>query len=501
MRERDDDCETAMVRSRLALHKPRASGLILAGTGAFLAFGLSGCATGPNAPGHAEFRTPLPIPPLAESHLDVKGRRVFDLETRSGSREFRPGVRTPTWGINGNHLGPTLRMTRGDRVLIRLRNALTEATTMHWHGMELPAEMDGSPHQLVEPGEVWSPTWSVDQPAATLWYHPHPHGATEHHLYTGLAGFILVDDSQAETLSIPSTYGVDDIPLLVQDVAFDDNGALVRRKPWYNQVGPLGRTILVNGALTPFLEVTRDRIRLRLLNASIARVYNFGLSDDREFDLVATDGGLLAEPHRTRRIQLSPGERAEIVIAVQPGDRVALRSFPQELRSDFANNRFSGGRDTFELMELRARDVLEPSPPVPNRLASIPDPEPEEAERTRHVRVSSRTINGRAMDMARVDARIAAGTVEIWEVEGIAVPHNLHIHGVRFRVLDVDGVAPGPELAGWKDTVYLDPDVVTRLLIRFPHHVSPDVPYMFHCHFLRHEDDGAMGQYLVVPGE
>jgi FtsP/CotA-like multicopper oxidase with cupredoxin domain len=96
---------------------------------------------------------------------------VFDLTAQAGSREFVPGQTTATWGVNGDYLGPTLRARRGEHVQINLHNALDEATTMHWHGMHLPAAADGGPRQMIEPGETWSPSWQIGQPAATLWYH------------------------------------------------------------------------------------------------------------------------------------------------------------------------------------------------------------------------------------------------------------------------------------------------------------------------------------------
>jgi FtsP/CotA-like multicopper oxidase with cupredoxin domain len=459
---------------------------------------LAGCASGPNAPGTAIFHLPLPVPPLVEGRVDAEGRRVFDLEARDGVREFTTGVETETRGINGGHLGPTLRARRGERVRVRLTNHLDEVTTLHWHGMELPPSMDGGPHQMVAPGETWSPEWTVDQPAATLWYHPHPHGATERQVYSGMAGFFLLDDAASDELALPSEYGIDDLPLLIQDVRLDSEGSLVRHAPWYNQVGPLGDIILVNGALTPHVDVHRERTRLRFLNASSSRVFNLGFTDGRSFAVIGTDGGLLPAPHTAKRVQLSPGERAEIVVELSQGDTTVLRSFEQTLGTDFLNHRWAGGNDRFDLLKLRAGPDLEPSPELPARLIHLPEPDLSAVDTTRSFRVSSRTINGLSMDMNRIDARVRPGSVEIWEVEGIAVPHNLHLHGVQFRILDVDGTPPDPLLDGRKDTVYLMPDQVTRILIEFPDTGDDPTPFMFHCHFLRHEDDGAMGQFQVT---
>src|SRR5689334_6639736 len=140
-----------------------------------------------------DFNRRLAIPPLAESHLDGAGRRVFDLNAQAGTTDLGHG-KTRTLGFNGSYLGPTLRATRGEQVLVNIHNGLSRDTTVHWHGMHLPARMDGGPHQPIAPGATWSPQWKVDQPAATLWYHPHPDGATEDQVYQGLAGLFIVDD-------------------------------------------------------------------------------------------------------------------------------------------------------------------------------------------------------------------------------------------------------------------------------------------------------------------
>ncbi|MFC7482675.1 multicopper oxidase family protein [Luedemannella flava] len=221
-------------------------------------------------------------------------------------------------GFNGDYLGPTLRAKRGEEVVVNVHNRLTEATTVHWHGMHLPAEADGGPLRMVDAPGTWSPTWRINQPAATLWYHPHPHGSTANQTYQGLAGMFILDDPATDVAALPHEYGVDDVPVIVQDKNFDGDH-LKGRGGVFGAIGILGDTVVVNGTAAAFLDVTTDRVRLRLLNASNARVYDFGFADNREYDLVGTDGGLLAAPVTTRRVMLSPGERAEIVVAVRPG--------------------------------------------------------------------------------------------------------------------------------------------------------------------------------------
>jgi FtsP/CotA-like multicopper oxidase with cupredoxin domain len=445
--------------------------------------------------GELSFENPLQIPELDEGRMEG-GRRVYELTAAAGTTSFKPGVETPTLGYDGSFLGPTLRMRRGDDVEVRVTNELDEVTTTHWHGMSLPAKADGGPHSPIEPGATWTPRWTVDQPAATLWYHPHPHERTEDQVHRGLAGMVIVDDDEPDVL--PHEYGVDDIPVIVQDRGFRGDGTFEEGRGVATQTGRLGDELLVNGTWDPHLEVTTERVRLRLLNASTARVYDYGFADGRTFQLVGTDGGLLEAPADLDRVQLSPGERAEVVVAVEPGERVVLRSFAPDLGLG-PLERFEGGDDTFDVLQLRAAPALDPSPPVPAELGDPPDFGPEDvvAERSFHLNGTSQ-INGRSMDPERIDTVVRAGSVERWDVRGDGTVHSFHLHDVRFRVLSVDGDDPPPELSGWKDTVMIRSGTRVSLLIRFSHHADDETPYMYHCHLLRHEDLGMMGQVLVT---
>jgi FtsP/CotA-like multicopper oxidase with cupredoxin domain len=452
-----------------------------------------------NTVGDLDFANPLRIPPVLEPDIDAQGRKVFDLDLQQGASELVPGMTTETWGANGSYLGPTLRASRGDEVLINVNSDLSEATTIHWHGMHLPADADGNPHQPIAPGETWSPRWRIDQPAATLWYHPHPHGQTADHVYRGVAGLFLLDDPDAPS-GLPSDYGANDIPVILQDKRFDSSGAFDMGTPLLSTVGQLGDTILVNGTYNPHVEVHDQLVRLRMLNASNGRVYNLGFDDDRSFDLVGTDGGLFPQPHATTRVQVSPGERVEIVARFTPGERSVLRSYPPDLDLNFVQNRFSGGDDTFDLLEVRAADELAESAPLTDRIADDELPDPDDAVTTRHFELNgSSRINGEPMDATRVDTVVAVDTTEIWEVtNGSGNPHNFHVHDVQFRIVDYDGEPPRPRLAGPKDTVFLPPGTTARLAVSFSDYSDPSTPYMLHCHVLRHEDNGMMAQFTVV---
>lgn len=448
------------------------------------------------------FDTPLATPPLAQSTVAADGTRVFDLVAQAGESEFRDGVLTPTNGYHGAYLGPTLRATRGEHVEVRFRNELEETTTVHWHGMHLPPAMDGGPHQPVGPGAEWDPAWTIDQPAATLWYHPHPHGETEAQVRSGLFGMFLIDDDQEEALPLPREYGVDDIPVAVQDAAFAGDGTFAYRDGGF--VGALGDTLLVNGTIGPFLDVSTDVVRLRLLNASSARIYDFTFSDGREFSQIASDGGLLEAPVPDTSVQLSPGERAEILVTMTPGETVVLRSENPDYGGTiplFGGSAGSG--DRFDVLELRAAHTLDHVGEVPATLVPIERLSEHDATETRQFTMDGTQINGHEMVMDHIDEVVELGATEIWKVtNNMAFPHNFHVHDVQFQVLSIGGSPPPAGLAGWKDTVYLRPNTEYRLIMRFEDYADPDSPYMYHCHLLRHEDDGMMGQFLVLePGQ
>lgn len=450
-----------------------------------------------------EFTSALAIPPLAESTLE-DGVRTFRLTVQEGTTQFAGfSEESTTWGFNGAFLGPTLRAERGEQVAFEIDNQLAAETSVHWHGMHLPAVMDGGPHQMIAPGETWHPHWRIDQPAATLWYHPHPHGATEEHVYRGLAGMFLLEDEASLAAALPGEYGVDDLPLIVQDKSFDRDSQLQLHHDGA-EPGQLGSTVMVNGTVGAVHEVSTERVRLRLLNGATARTFTFALPD-RPMTMVASGGGFLEEPLELETLRLAPGERAEVVVSFSPGETVRLRSVRSDLGA-IAAAATTGANDEFDVLELRAAATLAPSPepewsPAPE--AEADELHEEEAHHTRSFTLNDREINGLEMDMSRIDEVVHVGSTEIWEVTSTQpIPHSFHIHDVQFRILTVDGAAPPPELAGPKDTIYLLPHVEHRLLVRFEYYADPTMPYMYHCHMLLHEDEGMMGQFVVIePGQ
>ena len=507
----------------------------------------------------------------------VDGRRQFHLTVSEGSREFLPGKKTPTAGVNGPFLGPTVRLRRGEDVDLIVQNNLDEMTTMHWHGMHVPARMDGTPHQKIEPGESWTASFPVHQQAAPLWYHPHPHGSTGRQVYRGVAGYMWIDDDNSDALDLPKTYGVDDIPLVLQDRLFDDDGAFrfVR-----NQGAVYGNTMLINGTYNPFLQVESRRMRFRLLNGSNARIYYIGFDDNRAFHQIATDGGFLETPLQTNRAILAPGERAEILVDFSDGAEVVLKSYPEAGFLETIEAFFGGiGTGNLQLLKIIPQPAKRASHALPKRLNTIPRIDAADAAKTRPMvlagplrggrggqggrlqniqqRITRNLeaiqggrrqggrggqdvqsergqdvqegrggrggqvggqdgqggrggrggrgvqvgipINGKIMDMARIDEVVRLGDIEIWEIHNRGgQPHPFHIHLVQFQILDRNGQPPTGADLGWKDTVLVPTGERVRIIMPFERYADPQVPYMYHCHIMEHEDNGMMGQFLVV---
>ncbi|HHH10684.1 MAG TPA: copper oxidase, partial [Sorangium sp.] len=261
-----------------------------------------------------DFNHPLTVPEALLGTV-VNGTTSYDLTLQQGSSHFLNDVSTPTWGINGSFLGPTLRLRNGDKVRLNYTNTLGEDTTMHAHGVHLPASMDGGPHQIIKAGASWTAAFTVDQLACTNWYHPHYKGKTAQHVMNGLAGLIIVDDETSDALDLPKRYGVDDLPIIVQDRTFNSDGSF-RYEPSMRETmhGWKGNTLMVNGAIRPFVDVEAKQVRFRILNGSNARVYTLAFASGRSFQQIATDNSFLESPVTLTELRLSPAERAEIVV-------------------------------------------------------------------------------------------------------------------------------------------------------------------------------------------
>ncbi|WP_040211011.1 multicopper oxidase family protein [Clostridium polynesiense] len=427
--------------------------------------------------------TPLPIPALLEDKNADPNVADFTLEPQEGVTSFAPNIQTKTMGYNGSYLGPVIRVKKGEQVNIHVNNKLKEATTVHWHGLEVEGEDDGGPHQGIQPGTAWEPSFTIDQPAATLWYHPHTKGSTATQVYKGSAGLFYIEDDLSESLNIPKEYGVNDIPLVIQDRSFNRDGSLLYNSNMMD--GATGDTVIVNGAVKPNLDVKRNKVRFRIVNGANASNFDLSLDNTDDFSQIASDGGFLEKPVKRNNIILSPGERAEVIIDFSKYEKGTQISLINNNEAIMKFNVTEEGNDTTE---------------IPSTLAKVERMTESQASQVRNFELQGMgrmvSINGRKFDMDRIDESVKVGDTEIWEVENPGgmmheMGHPFHIHGTQFQILSRDGKAPLPEESGWKDTVYIEPNEKVRLIVKF----NKRGTFMYHCHILEHEDAGMMGQF------
>lgn len=269
-------------------------------------------------------RPALPIPDL----LTADASNRMQLVVQAGKSSFA-GKTATTWGYNGNLLGPAIKLNKGQSVTVDIHNQLAEETTLHWHGLEIPGEVDGGPQGIIPAGGKRSVTFTPDQRAATCWFHPHQHGKTGRQVAMGLAGLVLIEDEEIRKLMLPKQWGIDDVPVIIQDKQFSADGQVDYQLDIMTAaVGWFGDTLLTNGAIYPQHAAPRGWLRLRLLNGCNARSLNIAASDNRPLYVIASDGGLLAEPVKVTELPMLMGERFEVLVDVSDGKAFDLVTLP-----------------------------------------------------------------------------------------------------------------------------------------------------------------------------
>ena len=443
--------------------------------------------------------------------LDATDARQFQLKAQSGTSRLRGNTASETIGYNQAYLGPTIRLRTGTDTRVEVQNTLNEPVSAHWHGLIVAGEFDGGPHQAIAPGATWTPVLDLDQPPATAWYHSHIHGATARQVMQGLAGVLHVTDGEDDARGLPSTYGVDDLTLVLQDRTFDRRGRLTYDVGMLQIMnGFLGNAMLVNGQSEATAAVPRGLVRCRLVNGSNARIYRLSLSDAQPLHLVATDGGFLDRPIALGRVMLAPGERVEVLIDFTDGrDRVLMSDNIANSAMGSMMGGDSGGQ--FAVLPFAVDTTL------PVRIDTLPDTVDGQLPDLSSVDVAVRrlsldmsmgmgmmtsrsgsqfSISGAPYDQETLNFSATLNGTEHWIVRGDMMMHPFHIHGVRFQVLSENGQKPRAENRGWKDTVLVAGEV--ELAMAFDKPAPSSAPYMYHCHILEHEDGGMMGQFSVV---
>jgi spore coat protein A, manganese oxidase len=486
------------------------------------------------------FVDPLPIPPLAhpagqrvspeDPHTQLPYYRVPLRENRVRVHRDLPPTRM--WTIGDSFPGATIETQSGQGIIVDWENELPARhflpidhtlegagpgvpevrAVIHLHGGRTPPESDGYPEHWTVPGQTQTCFYPCKQHAALLFAHDHSMGINRLNIYAGLQAFFIVRDPREDALNLPA--GRYEIPLMLADRFFSPDGQLLYpvspnpQRPWMPEV--FGNAILVNGKLLPYHEVEPRKYRLRLMNGSNGRFYRVSLKGNPEIHVIANDQGFLPAPVAAKRVPLAPAERVDIVVDFAPmaGSSIRLVS------------------DSFDLMEFRvaktgARDTSQ----IPATLAAAADrPREADAVRTRRLTLDEKLDDvQRSMGMllnntpwmAPVTEKPALHSTEIWELVNLTDDtHPIHIHLVRFQILDrrpIDqfeymnrgnmrffGPAKPPEPleSGWKDTARADPGTVTRIIIPFEGYAGR---YVWHCHILEHEDNEMMRPYEVLP--
>jgi blue copper oxidase len=486
------------------------------------------------ARGAATTAPSLPIP----TQIDARNGEPITLALQKSRHRFGSGTPVPSMGISSSYLGPVVRARSGDTIPFRVENRLDEETTLHWHGLMVPSQVDGGPHNTIKPGAVWTPEITIKQPAATTWFHPHPHGNTARQVYGGLAGMMIVSDGADRDRGLPTSYGVDDLPIVLQDKRFGRNGELVYEPTMMDLMhGFQGDALLVNGTIGPVADVPAGLVRLRLLNAANARNFDLCFVDRRPFFVIAGDGGLLAEPVEVTNLVIAPAERYEVLVNFSDGRPIDLvtrpdthhGSGPGMMMMRMGSPTTAGETEVLmrfqpdsalraavthlpqELARLAAPDigsavawrtfVLDPMMGMMgmSMVRAMGGPGGGGARGSEHDYVGAAQmmgINGRSYAMDRVDVTAKLGTSEIWEIVSTAMAHPFHVHGASFRILSNNGRKPSAQQSGWKDVVLVEERA--EVLARFDNPAPPKMPFMYHCHILEHEDHGMMGQFAVV---
>ena len=389
------------------------------------------------------------------------------------------------YGYNGEVPGPTIEGSVGDTLAVRLTNRLPEPTSIHWHGLRVPADMDGTElvQRPVQPGEVFEYRFALPD-AGTFWYHPHTNETVQ--LEKGLYGALVVRAPGEPELDGERVLVLDDLKL-------DRKGQIARFGGWKERrEGRLGETHLVNGKEEPELEMAAGQLeRWRIVNASSSRYVLLSVGD-RPFAILGTDGGLVPEPVTATEVLLTPGDRVDLAVGpFSQGESVAVESRP-----------YDRGMVKEEGARYATVRVGAPAPSranVPPALRRIEPLVVGDVAPNRTVRLGGRPSLRGVKWMVAGEAHhraepVRVGELQIWDVVNeTKMDHPFHLHGFFFQVLRVNGKPP--KVLSWEDTI----NVPARGQVRIAW-LPDDRPgsWMYHCHIPEHHAAGMMAHFEVT---
>jgi len=522
-------------------------------TGLGAAFGRSGMAQSDEMPPNIlwgvrlepfidRLTTPAVLRPVRTKSGDLVCQMTLSEFRQKLHRDLPPTV---VWGFNGVSPGPTISAVRDEPFTVEWINQLPQRhrlfidhtlhgagtgvpdvrTTIHLHGGHVSADNDGYPDDWITPGNRQRTYYPNRQLPATLWYHDHAMGITRLNAMMGLAGLYVLRDREEQQLGLPT--GDYDIPLVLQDRILDIRGQLAypvgpnANAPWVPEF--FGTHVLVNGRVSPYLDVEPRQYRFRFLNASNSRVFQMALVPEQPLFQIASDGGLLREPVSRSDLLLAPAERAEVVVDFRgrEGRRLTLVNYG---RAPYP----SGGSPVPGMvMQFRVARPLSESRALlelPARLSSVERLSEQTAQKTRRLTLMEHMNAAGQMERMLLDGKHfmdpvtedpVNGSVEIWEFLNTTIDaHPIHLHTVHFQILGrrsfdlkrwqrtqevafpAREIQPPPEEQGWKDTVICPPAQLTRIIVPF---AGEPGKYVWHCHMLEHEDNEMMRPFVLRP--
>jgi len=527
-----------------------------------------------------------PLPHPANNLLAPTGTLdsapLYEVEISQFSQQLHRDLpETTLWGYNGAYPGPTFVVNRGDEIKVRWTNKLVDAmgaplqqhllpydTTIHGahdhfprarvithlHGSITDEFSDGYPEYWFSndpsapPNGLGGPagnsmvtTYPNNQRAATLLYHDHAMGITRLNVYAGMSGFYLIRDAVEQGLNLPS--GQYDIPLLLQDRTFYDDGQLYYPDgldqvsggggghgghgggvsddfPSDASIVPhfFGNANLVNGAVWPYMEVEPRKYRFRLLNGANSRTYNLvldgGAAGSLPFHQIGTDGGLLANRSERSEVLLGAADRADVIVdfsQFNAGDEILLKNIGPD--AEFGGITAPADPDTTgQIMKFRVIPATGPdTSSLPDTLSTIERYDPQDAVRTRALTLD-RTVDefgrpelllNRSKWTDPITESVRLGDLEIWEfVNRTPMAHPMHLHMDHFQILDRFDRRTGQFVPlaehelGWEDTVMVGAGENVRILVKFDQFTGK---FVWHCHMMEHEDLEMMRPFEILP--
>lgn len=417
----------------------------------------------------------------------------YNLEASAFNWEISPSKTIEAWGFNKQLPGPVLRANAGDTLVVRISNNLNEATTIHWHGIRLPASMDGTNgvQKPIEPGEVFEYRFEVPE-AGTFWYHAHTNETVQ--MERGMYGALIVHGETYPVVDGQQIFMIDDMKLNANNKFTKPTWFLPRMVERHD--GRQGNTLLLNGKEDLAINLYGGQTeRWRFINSSSARYFVLHLGG-KSFRMIASDGGLLEHPITVTEVLITPGERVDIAVGpFMEGETFAIESLAYS-RMTFLKAK----RETFASVS-----VIEPRETkayLPERLRTIEPLAKQDAAITRKVTLS---VDPRIRDAKdfRIngsthvhDEPVIVGELQVWEVANTSrMDHPFHLHGFFFQVIEEDGKVPA--YRAWKDTYNLKPKSKIKIAWMPDNRIGT---WMYHCHIIEHHAAGMMATFDVIDG-